>query len=182
MTSFFPDANRLSYLFELVQGETQTDITTLSMADQEEIESIRALLDAIDAAWQAPELARARIHALFIRKLTAEYPDHPWVQGSLVRTLGELIQVISSDPPALSPQSIAELARDRTPVESLLDPAQRTRLVGQALKRAAVPTPAIGSFMIWLNRALADLVKPAQSSQQGLIFTRRQGKHGDDKK
>jgi hypothetical protein len=182
MTLFYPDADRLSYLFDLVQGETDEDITTLSAAEQQEIESLRALLDAIDAAWQAPELDRARVHALFIRKLAAEYPDHPWVRGSVVRTLGELVQVSTNDPPALPPQSIAELARDATPVESLLDPALRTRLVGQALKRAAVPAPAISSFMLWLNRMLADLVKPAQSSQQGLIFTRRQGKHRDGNK
>jgi hypothetical protein len=182
MTSFAPDANRLSYLFDLVQREAEDDISTLSETEQHEVQTIRALLDAIDAAWQAPELDRARVHALFIRKLAAEYPDHPWVQGSLVRTLGELVQVISNDLPALSPQNIAELTRDVTPIESLLDPALRTRLVGQALKRAAVPSPAISSFMLWLNRALADLVKPAQPSQQGLIFTRRQGKHRDGNK
>ena len=182
MTVFYSNADRLSYLFDLVQREAEDDITTLSASEQQEIDAIRALLDAIDAAWQAPELDRARVHALFIRKLAAEYPDHPWIQGSIVRTLGDLVQVISNDPPALPSQSIAELARDATPVESLLDPALRTRLVGQALKRAAVPAPAIGSFMLWLNRALADLVKPAQSSQQGLIFTRRQGKYRDGNK
>jgi hypothetical protein len=169
------DDNRLSHLFDLAQRATETDLTALSSADQHEVVSLRHLLELIDAAWQAPEAAVDRVDALFLRKLAAEDPQHPWIQGSVVHTLGELIRVSGAALESLPEPVYAQLAQDPTPVEQLLDPETRSRAAGLAAQRAAMPRALISDFVLWLNRLVANLVRPTEPAQRGLVFTRRQG-------
>ncbi|MDP9310493.1 MAG: hypothetical protein M3R24_06330 [Chloroflexota bacterium] len=166
--------DRLSALFDIAQRGTAADLARLSVADQREVMSLRHLLERIDGAWFAPESAVDRVDALFLRKLAAEEPHHPWVQGSIVHTLGELIQA-SGDPPASLPEPVyAQLAQDPTPVEQLLASETRTRAAGMAAQRAAVPHVVISDFILWINRLVASLVPPAGPQQQGLVFPRHQ--------
>ncbi|HUY78025.1 MAG TPA: hypothetical protein VMV29_14725 [Ktedonobacterales bacterium] len=52
---------------------TDDDDTPLTPAQEQ------ATLDAIDAAWVASPDATDRVRRLFLAKLAAKYPDHPWV-------------------------------------------------------------------------------------------------------
>ena len=176
------DANRLSHLFDVAQRATETDLAMLSPDDQQEVESLRRLLELIDASWEAPDAVINRVHTLFLRKLAAEDPQHPWVQGSVVHTLGELIQA-SDDPPSSLPEPVyAQLVQDSTPVEELLNPETRSRAAGLAAQRAAMPRSLISDFVPWINRLVANLIPPATPVQQGLIFPRRQGRPGQRQK
>lgn len=169
------DMDRFSYLFELAHQEDDTIPSDLSTEDLIELARIQALLDVIDTAWQSPDLDRENVRNLFLRKLAAQDPNHPWVRGSIVQTLGELVQASKDDMPPLPTNSFASLVKDTTLVETLLDPAQRRRTVGQALLRAHVPIDRVGDFMLWLNRVIAELIPPSNSNTPGLVFTRRQG-------
>lgn len=175
MTWLQADADRLSHLFDLAQQLTEMDLAALPDTDQQEVVVLRHLLDAIDAAWHASDASVERVNTLFLRKLAAKDPEHPWVQGSVVHTLGELIQVSSDKPSSLPDTIYAQLAQDTTPVEAFLDPAMRTRAAGQAAQRAGIPRTLISDFIIWINRLVATLVQPTGSAQKGLIFPRRQG-------
>lgn len=169
------DADRLSHLFDLAQRATEADLAALSSTDQQEVVSLRHLLELIDAAWQAPETAIDRVDALFLRKLAAEDPQHPWVQGSVVHTLGELIRASGVVLESLPEPVYAQLTQDPTPVEQLLEPETRSRAAGLAAQRAAIPRALISDFVLWLNRLVANLVRPTGPAQQGLVFPRRQG-------
>jgi hypothetical protein len=169
------DADRLSHLFDLAQHASEADLATLSSADQQEVASLRHLLELIDAAWQAPEAAVDRVDALFLRKLAAEDPQHPWVQGSVVYTLGELIRASGAALESLPESVYTQLAQDSTPIEQLLEPETRSLAAGLAAQRAAIPRALISDFVLWLNRLVANLVRPAGPAQQGLVFPRRQG-------
>lgn len=175
MTWFQTDADRLSHLFDLAQQFTEADLAALPDTDQQEVVLLCHLLDAIDVAWQASDASVERVNALFLRKLAAKDPEHPWVQGSIVHTLGELIQASSDKPLSLPDTIYAQLAQDTTPVEAFIDPEMRTRAAGQAAQRAGLPRTLISDFIAWINRLVANLVKPTGSTQQGLIFPRRQG-------
>jgi len=52
---------------------TTDDDTPLTPAQEQ------ATLDAIDAAWVASPEAKDRVRQLFLAKLAARYPDHPWL-------------------------------------------------------------------------------------------------------
>jgi len=52
---------------------TTDDDTPLTPAQEQ------ATLDAIDAAWVASPEAKDRMRRLFLAKLAAKYPDHPWL-------------------------------------------------------------------------------------------------------
>lgn len=175
MTWLQADADRLSHLFDLAQRATEADLIALSATDRQEVVLLRDLLELIDAAWYAPQAAVDRVDALFLRKLAAEEPLHPWVQGSVVHTLGELIRASGTAPESLPEPVYAQLAQDPTPLEQLLQPETRSRAAGLAAQRAAMPHALISVFVPWLNRLIANLVQPTGSAQQGLIFPRRQG-------
>lgn len=175
------EMEHFSYLFDLAHQEADILSSNISNDDQIELARIRALLDAIDTAWQSPELDRANVRNLFLRKLAAQNPNHPWIRGSIVRTLGDLVQVSKDDVPALPEASYESLVKDTTLVETLLDPTQRTRAVGKALSHARVPLDLVGEFILWLNGMIAELVPPSNSNTEGLVFTRRQGGRRSDK-
>jgi len=169
--------DRFSQLLEMVLSSAGTQIPEgLSEEERMEVEHLRALFTAIDDAWQAPEPQRQRVHALFLQKLETKHPGHPWVRTSTVRTLGELLRFDRDAAPALPAETLAKLESDPTPVETLLDPARRTAVVGRVMQQAALPTGLIGDFMRWLNQALAQLSPSPGSGTQGLLFTRTQNK------
>lgn len=171
--------DRFSQLLEMVLLSAGTEIPEgLSEAEWMEVECLRALFTAIDDAWQASETERQRVHTLFLQKLGTKHPGHPWVRTSTVRTLGELLRFDRDAVPALPAETLAKLESDPTPVEILLDPANRTAVVGRAVQQAALPPGLIAAFMRWLNQALAQLSPSPGSRTQGLQFTRTQNKQG----
>ena len=175
MMSSESEANRFSRLFDLAHDETAATTIDLSLGEREELTRIRDLLGLIDASWQVTDVEQERVRSLFLQKLAAREPDHPWVRSSTVRTLGELVRASHEDAPPLPSASYEHLALDPTPVEALVDPTRRTLVVGQAVRRAAVPQTLIGELMLWLNRSIAGLVPRPGPAQAGLLFTRRQG-------
>jgi hypothetical protein len=169
--------NRFSQLLEMVLSPNGPEIPEgLSEEERMEVERLRALFAAIDDAWQAPEAERQRVHALFLQKLETKHPGHPWVRTNTVRTLGELLRFDRDAAPALPAETLAKLESDPTPVETLLDPARRTAVVGRVVQQVALPNNLIKEFMRWLNRALAQLSPSNGSGTQGLLFTRTQNK------
>lgn len=169
--------DRCLQLLEMVLSSNNTKIPeNLSETERAEVERLMVLFAAIDHAWQTPEVQRQRVHNLFLQKLEAKHPGHPWAQTGTVRTLGELLQFNRDGAPALPAETLAKLEDDPTPVEILLDPAQRTAIVGRAVQRAALPTTLIKEFMSWVNRALAQLSNEPGSGAQGFAFTRIQNK------
>ncbi len=169
--------DRFSQLLEMVLSTGGPEIPEgLSEEERMEVEHLRALFAAIDDAWQAPEVERLRVHALFLQKLERKYPGHPWVRTSTVRTLGELLRFDRDAAPALPAETLAKLESDPTPVETLLDPARRTAVVGRVVQQVALPNSLIREFMRWLNQALAQLSPSSGSGTQGLLFTRTQNK------
>jgi hypothetical protein len=171
--------DRFSRLLEMALSPDETEIPEgLSEEECMEVERLRALFTAIDDAWQAPEAERQRVHALFLQKLETKHPGHPWVQTSTVRTLGELLRFDRDAAPALPAETLAKLESDPTPVETLLDPARRTAVVGLVVQQVALPKSLIREFMRWLNQALAQLSPSPGSGTQGLLFTRTQNKQG----
>ncbi|MGO8949676.1 MAG: hypothetical protein ACLQUY_18890 [Ktedonobacterales bacterium] len=170
----FDDA-RFAMLVDLVLSGSQEGLPIdLSEAERREVERLGALFDAIDAAWQAPEAERTRVQALFLQKLAARHPGHAWVRTSSVQTLGELMRLDRDELPELPAESLALLERDPTPIERLLDPAQRSAMVGRAVKQARLPIAFLTAFMRWLNQALAQLSPTSSADAQGLHFTRPQ--------
>lgn len=164
-------------LLEMVLSSDKSKIPeNLSEAERMEVERLTMLFAAIDNAWQAPETQRQRVHNLFLQKLEAKYPGHPWARTSTVRTLGELLQSNRDEVPALPAETLAKLENDPTPVEILLDPAKRTAVVSRAVQQAALPTTLIKEFMRWLNRSLAQLSREPGSGAQEFVFTRTQNK------
>ncbi len=169
--------DRFSQLLEMVLSPGGTEIPEgLSKEERMEVERLRALFVAIDDAWQASEPQRQRVHELFLQKLETKHPGHPWVRTSTVRTLGELLRFDRDAAPALPAETLAKLESDPTPVETLLDPARRTAVVGRVVQQAALPNGLIREFMRWLNQALAQLSPSPGSGTQGLLFTRTQNK------
>ena len=175
MLSSESEADRLSQLFDLAHDETIAAGVDLSTGEREELARIRELLDLIDASWQVTDVEQDRVRSLFLQKLAERQPDHPWVRSSTVSTLGELVRASYEDAPSLPSASYELLAVDPTPIEALVDPTRRTIIVGQAVRRAAVPQTLIGELMLWLNRSIAGLVPRPGHVQPGLLFTRRQG-------
>lgn len=177
------DPDRLSILLDVASGRAAV-AADLTDVERQELERLHALLDAIDMSWNAPDAQRDRVRELFLTQLAARTPNHPWVRSSTIQTLGELIRAGAGDAPGLPAVALSQLASDPTPVVSLLDPQQRTALVGQAVRRANIPTNLIGTFMLWLNRQITYLVRSPDPAAQGLLFTRRQAKRGpaDDAK
>ena len=166
--------DRFAYLFDLALEESDGSDVQLSTAEREEVRSIRLLLDAVDSAWQVPEDENERMHALLLQKLARSHPNHPWLRGDVVHTLGELVQAGDAEVLHRLPgDTYQALSEDSTPVELLHDPAQRTVVVGQAIRAAQVPQTLIADFIRWLNRAISNLV--AKPGQPGLTYARRQG-------
>lgn len=169
------EVDRLSRLFDLAHNETVAPTFDLSIEDREELTRIRDLLDLIDASWQSTDNEQERVRSLFLQKLSLKEPDHPWIRGCIVHTLGDLVRAASADAPPIPSASYEHLVVDPTPVDTLIDPTRRTRVVGQALRRAAIPQSLVGDLMLWLNRAIAGLVSMPGSAKPGLLFTRHQG-------
>jgi len=169
--------DRFSRLLEMALSPDETGIPEgLSEEGRVEVERLRTLFAAIDDAWQAPEPQRQRVHELFLQKLETKHPGHPWVRTSTVRTLGELLRFDRDAAPALPAETLAKLESDPTPVETLLDPARRTAVVGLVVQQVALPKSLIREFLRWLNQALAQLLPSPGSGTQGLLFTRTQNK------
>jgi hypothetical protein len=175
------DTNRLSHLFDVAADQSDEPLSALMADERAAVEEIRTLLDIIDASWQITDTEHDRIDRLFYQKLAAKQPDHPWVRGSVVRTLGELMLAIGEDRPPVPPASYAQLASDPTPIQALLDVQQRTKAVGMALRRAGVPTTTIGEFMLWLSRTVQALIPAPGTTPHGMVYTRRQGGRGGRK-
>ena len=169
-----PNLNRSSYLFDLASHDSLSLPADLTEAEEMEVQRIRTVLNTIDAAWQTSNHKRQRVRSLFLQKLAAQNPNHPWVRDNMVYTLGQLVGISSQDVPDLPSASRQQLMNDLTPIESLIDPKKRTKVVGIAIKRAEVPFALIGELMLWLNKKLTELISPANSTTKGLIFTRRQ--------
>lgn len=169
--------DRFSQLLEMVLSPDGPEIPEeFSEEERMELERLRALFAAIDDAWQAPVAERQRVHTLFLQKLEAKHPGHPWLRTGTVRTLGELLRVDRDAAPALPSETLAKLESDPTPVETLLDPARRTAAVGRVLQQVALPKSLIREFMHWLNQALAQLSPSPGSGTEGLLFTRTQNR------
>ena len=169
--------DRFSQLLEMVLSPDGPDIPEgLPEEERMEVERLRALFAAIDDSWQAPVDERQRVHSLFLQKLEAKHPGHPWVRTGSVRTLGELLRFDRDVAPALPSETLAKLENDPTSVETLLDPARRTAAVGLVLQQVALPKSLIREFMHWLNQALAQLSPSPGSGTQGLLFTRTQNR------
>ncbi len=176
MMSVNENLNRFSDLFDLASQDSIPLPAGLTEAEKVEIEYIRAVLNTIDAAWQISETKRQRVRSLFLQKIAVQNPNHPWVRDNMVHTLGQLVERSSEDAPNLPTASRQQLMSDSTPIELLIDPKKRTKVAGQAARRAEIPLTLIGEFMLWLNGVLADLISPPTSQTKGLIFTRRQGR------
>lgn len=175
-TNFGPE--RAAQLLDLAYEGSDVETPGLNAAERDELVELRSLLDIIDASWQSTAAERGRVRDLFLQQLAETHPLHPWVSSSTVQTLGELVRIGDEAIPNLSEASYNELVADTTPVEVLLDPARRTTAVGQALRRAQVPPSAIGSFLLWLNATIVDLI-PRPGTERGLMYTRRPGRrHG----
>lgn len=180
-TPFPDDDGRLSDLFELAcRHAPQAAGAVPPPEPHAELAAVQRLLDMVDAAWETvpSELDHAR--ALFLQKLAAKQPDHPWVRSSTVETLGELYRISRDELPALPDESSERLARDATSVGDLLDTGVRSKLLGLALRSASVPQRAMGDLVLGLNRMLSALAPLSRGPQRQFVFTRRQrGKRGD---
>lgn len=163
---------RLSRLLDLAYEDASGAIVPAE--DSEELHELVVLLQQIDAAWTPDVEVNTRVRALFLQRLAAKDPAHPWVRASTVHTLGELIAGGGEDIPAIPAASYTRLVTDTTPVESLLDRQQRTKVVGQALRNAAVPPALIGDFLLWFNRLVITLIPQPGPETRGFLFTRRQ--------
>lgn len=170
----FDDARFALLVDSALSGSQESLPADLSELERKEVERLSALFDAIDAAWQAPAAERTRVQALFFQKLAARHPGHAWVRTSIVQTLGELLRLDREELSSLPAEPLARLESDTTPVEHLLDPAQRSAAVGRAVQQAGLPTTFLTAFMRWLNQALAQLSPTSGSGAQGLQFTRPQ--------
>jgi hypothetical protein len=175
MTSPKIDSDRLSFLFDLACGASDAPQGELPEEEQQELERMRVLLDSIDAAWHVSQARLDHIHTLFLRKLATEFPDHPWVRMSTVHTLGQLLHLSHDDAPALPPDTFEQLLTDATPVETLLDPSERKPAIREAVRRAHVPQSTIGELLLWINRAVVQLVPQPNAGAKHLLFMRRQG-------
>jgi hypothetical protein len=167
--------DRFSHLFDLASGNLEEPETTLSDSERQEVRRIRALLDAIDIAWETTPSELDEIRARFLEKLAVREPDHPWVSQSTVRTLGDLVRASAEDLPSLPTEVYAGLLRDATPLEDLMNPVQRTRMVGQAVRSAQMPQELVREFMLWVNRTMTALFPLRGASQPRYVFTRKQG-------
>lgn len=178
MTTFNLDAERFDYIFQLAMDsqltESDASISGLSNQEREEFEAVRDVLTMIDTSWHTTNEEIDKVYSLFLQKLAAEEPNHPWVVNKLVHTLGELVRVNQDELPTLPEASRSEILRDDTPLETLLDPRRRTAAFGLSLRRAQVPAQFIGDFQMWLNRAMSALAPPPKNIQHGLIYTRKQ--------
>jgi hypothetical protein len=175
---------RTSRLLDLARtaDPTADALAALSAVERAELADIRGLLDLIDASWHSAPAERERVQALFLQQLAADDPDHPWVRRATVpvRTLGELVRAGGDEMPPLPADAYNQLVADETPVDALLDPAGRTAVVGEAVRRAAVPPSAIGELLLWLNRSLGKLLPRGSSASSGpaagFLFAREQGR------
>ncbi len=167
------DPERFSLLYDLATSDTDTLDIDLSPDEHVVFLRIQRLTDLIDEAWQIPEDQTARMQRALLEQIAIQFPDHPWLRGNLVQTLGDLVQEAGDDLPALPPASYEKLAADATPVEALTDPRKRVPILGQAIDRAALPESFIPAFVFWVNRTFRDLVQPTNSP--GLVHARRQG-------
>lgn len=170
----FDDARFALLVDSVLSGSQEALPADLSEAERKEIERLSALFDAIDAAWQTPEAERTRVQTLFFQKLAARHPGHAWVRTGSVQTLGELLRLDRDELPSLPAEPLARLESDPTPVERLLDPAQRSAAVGRAVQQAGLPAAFLTAFLRWLNQALAQLSPKTGVGAMGLQFTRPQ--------
>jgi len=171
------DYERYSDLLDIALGHSSS--TELSSEDEAELGVIINLLDLIDLSWSAPESELDRIQSRFLRKLAERQPSHPWVVENTIRTLGELIDAFPEVSP-LPADSYEALRSDTTPLGALQDKRNRIATIAQALKRAMVPQELTGKVVLWLNRLLAAIEPLPGSPQQGLLFTRKQGRNKND--
>lgn len=178
MTEPTIDPNRYTDLFDLARRGHEAELSDVSAAERREVAQLRALLDLIDASWQAMETQQERVRRLFLAKLAANQPERRWFRAGVVQTLGDLVEMGGEDLPALPAPAINSLRADATPLATLLDPTQRTAAIGQAIHMAAVPLPLVGEFLLWLNRVVAELVPQPGATARGLLFTRRQERPG----
>lgn len=176
MTLFNSDPEKFTYLFDLAGQQIKETPPDLSQEEKSELKELELLLDRIDTSWQVIEPLQDRVQELFIQKLAAKNPNHPLLRRSIVETLGELVKFGSDEIPNIPLESYNELSLDATPIKTLLDNNKRTMIIGQVLKRASVPSNAVGDFMLWLNRALSELIAPPGQNNKGMIFTRKQKK------
>ncbi len=178
MTTFNLDDERFDQIFQLAMNSdlpaSDAAISELSDEEREELDAVRDVLTMIDTSWHASNEDVDKVYSLFLQKLAAEEPNHPWIVNKLVHTLGELVRVGQDELPALPEASRSEILRDDTPLETLLDPQRRTAAFGLSLRRAQVPPQFIGDFQMWLNRAMSALYPTPKNIQQGLIYTRKQ--------
>ena len=178
MVTFNVDPERFDFIFQLAMNGDVTPPDTasaqLSAQEREELEAVREVLAMIDTSWHATNEEIDKVYSLFLQKLAAEDPNHPWIVDKVVHTLGELVRVNQEELPPLPEPSRSEMLRDDTPIEALLDPQRRTAAFGLSLRRAQVPTKLIGDFQMWLNRTMSALSPSPKNIPQGLIYTRKQ--------
>src|SRR5438067_2446544 len=136
MRPFSLDSERFDYIFQLAIDEDvkAPALEQLSSAELEEYEALRNVLSIIDASWQATDEEKDTVRSLFLQKLAADDPNHPWVLDKLVHTLGELVRVNQDEVPTLPVDSYIQILKDETTIETLLDPKHRTAALGQALR------------------------------------------------
>lgn len=171
------DEDRLSQLFTLAIAQHKSrsvDLSRLSAEDEAILSEILRLLQAIDASWESAPSELARGRAIFLKKLAAEEPNHPWVRQNEVATLGDLFRESQEEFPLLPQAAVATLSKDPTPIENLLDVSQRTEVLGKALKTAAVPTKSIRDLVMGINRILGAVSAISRPHGQSFVYARRQ--------
>jgi hypothetical protein len=173
---FKSDEGRLSELFEIACQMRNGIKTNMNLLPDEntELTTILHLLDAIDDSWENVPTEIDNVQALFLQKLAVQEPDHPWVLNSTVQTLGELYRISLNELPVLPDDSSQRLAKDPTLVRDLFDTSMRSKLLGLALRSAAVPQKKMGEMVLGINRMLSALAPLSKGSQQNFVFTRRQ--------
>jgi hypothetical protein len=171
------DQGRLSQLFTLAITQHKgrvPDLSELTAEDSAILTQIVFLLQAIDRSWESKPTELARGRSLFLKKLAAEEPDHPWVRQNEVTTLGDLFRESRDDFSSL-PGTVADaLSQDRTPIEKLLDVSTRTELLGKALRSAAVPAQSIRDLVMGITRILGEIASISRPQGQGFIYARSQ--------
>lgn len=171
------DQERLSQLFTLAITQHKgrvVDLSELTAEDSAILKQIVFLLQAIDSSWESAPAELARGRALFLKKLAAEEPDHPWVRRNEVATLGDLFRESRDEFPSLSQATADALSQDRTPIENLLDVSSRTELLGKALRSAAVPAQSIRDLVMGVTRILGGVASISRPQGQGFVYARSQ--------
>lgn len=175
------DDNRFSYIFDLVTDESTSLPNDLTEEERQEYEDVKTLLDLIDTSWEMVETDYKNVRNLFLQKLAQQDPNHPWIRSNIVQTLGDLVTKGNLDIPGLTQENLDELRIDLTPIESLLEPKERSKSFGVALQRANVPSSAIVACVRWLSEAMSEIIPAFGTNRKELIFTRQQRNSNVDK-